>query len=274
MARFLGIDPGLHGAIAVFDDIEGTVTAYDMPTHQLTRGGKNKLELDQYGLARLIRSLAVGVKACVIEQVGAMPKQGVSSSFAFGKAYGSVIAAVAAHDIQMHFAPPMVWKRALKVPSSKDGARARASQLLPRGAHQWARAKDDGRAEASLLAYFMATAGVVTTTPAERKAVGAAPLKSDARLGGRHAGTDGPAPVAEENRGMSVHQRTALENLAKAPAGKWTNAGKHSGSAHALRALVRRGYVRQRTVSPDQPYMYQITPAGREANDLLTALGM
>ncbi|MGE5548417.1 MAG: hypothetical protein ACM33T_16045 [Solirubrobacterales bacterium] len=89
-----------------------------------------------------------------VEAVGAMPGQGVSSVFAFGKVFGLVLGILAANFIPHTLVPPQRWKRTLGVPADKDGARARASQLLPAHAGLWCRAKDDGRAEAALLAYF------------------------------------------------------------------------------------------------------------------------
>jgi crossover junction endodeoxyribonuclease RuvC len=83
-----------------------------------------------------------------------MPGQGVSGVFAFGKAYGVVIGVLAAHGVPMTFVSPVKWKKALQVPASKDGARARASQLLPQAASEWPLVKDSGRAEAALIAYW------------------------------------------------------------------------------------------------------------------------
>ena len=64
---------------------------------------------------------------------------------------------VAANFIPLTMVAPLKWKRALGVPADKDGARARASQLLPAHAGLWCRVKDDGRAEAALIAYYGVT---------------------------------------------------------------------------------------------------------------------
>ncbi len=142
-----GIDPGLSGALCIIDDA-GWVSVWDMPTHSLTRGGKNKRELDAHELSRML-SLPIG--HVFVERVGAMPGQGVSSVFAFGKAYGIILGVIACRAIPMTMVNPRVWKAALAVPAAKDGARARASQLMPEAADQWRRVKDDGRAEAALI---------------------------------------------------------------------------------------------------------------------------
>jgi crossover junction endodeoxyribonuclease RuvC len=116
------------------------------------RGGKTKRELDAHALARLIGDRRPG--HAFVELVGAMPGQGVSSVFAFGKSFGVVIGVLAALDVPFTFVAPVVWKRAFGVPAAKDGARARASQLMPAAAHHWTRVRDDGRAEAALIAYY------------------------------------------------------------------------------------------------------------------------
>lgn len=147
-----GADPGLSGAVAFFDTVTGALTVHDMPTHALSRNGKAKRELDMVELARLVD--AAGAGHAYIEQVGAMPGQGVSSVFAFGLAYGALRMAFAASFIPTTLVSPAVWKRALGAPAEKDGARARASQLLPQHAGLWTLKKHDGRAEAALLAVY------------------------------------------------------------------------------------------------------------------------
>jgi hypothetical protein len=146
-----GIDPGLSGAVALLDAATGAVVdLWDMPTLTLARGGKTKREIDAHALAGALGRDRIG--HCFIEQVGAMPGQGVSGVFAFGRAYGTAIGVLATLGIPMTFVAPVAWKRALSVPAAKDGARARASQLLPSAADRWPLKKHDGRAEAALIA--------------------------------------------------------------------------------------------------------------------------
>ena len=83
----LGIDPGLSGACALYIPTTGALTVFDMPTLALSRGGKAKREPDAVELARLIDA-AGPIAHAFVEQVGAMPGQGVSSVFAFGKVFG------------------------------------------------------------------------------------------------------------------------------------------------------------------------------------------
>lgn len=147
MITYIGIDPGLSGALAWLRP--GGLSIIDMPTLTIGRGGKRKRELDPDALANLLRD---DPGHAVIEDVHAMPGQGVSSVFSFGSTKGTIIGILAALQIPRSKVSPAVWKKALRVPADKDGARARASELFPASSHLWARVKDDGRAEAALIA--------------------------------------------------------------------------------------------------------------------------
>lgn len=155
MNTFIGIDPGLSGAIASYTPATDTLVIHDVPTHELVRNGKKKREVDLHECARIIDNLTKGAGAAItIEQVGSMPGQGVSSVFAFGKVYGILLGISASTFVPVDTVTPQVWKKAMGVTSSKDGARAKASALLPRHSHMWSRVKDDGRAEAALIAVW------------------------------------------------------------------------------------------------------------------------
>ena len=69
-------------------------------------------------------------------------------------ANGVILGVLASRSVPLLLVSPVSWKRALGVPKAKDGARARASQLLPEAAHQWRLKRHDGRAEAALLALY------------------------------------------------------------------------------------------------------------------------
>ena len=151
----IGIDPGLSGAVARYNSDAGSVIVMDMPTFTLTRNGKSKRDIDAVSLARIIDDFASEAGTCIyLEAVASRPGQGVSSVFAFGKAYGIALGIASATFCPVELVTPQVWKRALKVPADKDGARARASALLPGSAWQWPRVKDADRAEASLIALY------------------------------------------------------------------------------------------------------------------------
>lgn len=155
MTYFIGIDPGLSGAIARYDPQTNDLVVHDVPTYELKRNGKAKREVDLHGLARIMDSLTGEAEGSIlIEQVGSMPGQGVSSVFAFGKVYGILLGVSAATFVPLDTVTPAVWKKAMGVTASKDGSRARASSLLPQRSHLWSRVKDDGRAEAALLAIY------------------------------------------------------------------------------------------------------------------------
>lgn len=156
MTSFLGIDPGLSGALALYAPAGNVLDVLDMPVLSLERNGKSKKEIDLYLLARHLDDWTSRylIQLAVIEKVGSMPGQGVSSMFAFGQAYGIVQMAVASCFIPLTRVTPQKWKGALNVPAAKDGSRARASELLPKHSGLWTRVKDDGRAEASMLALY------------------------------------------------------------------------------------------------------------------------
>lgn len=148
----LGIDPGLNGAIAEYDTETGTVTIHDMPTMEVTRNGKKKREVNAQLLSQVIAGAYA--KKAVVERVGAMPGQGVTSVFSFGRSVGIVEGVLAAYDIPMTIIIPTVWQKAVGVRGGKDGSRERATQLFPSQASLFARKKDDGRSDAALIAYY------------------------------------------------------------------------------------------------------------------------
>jgi len=147
---FVGIDPGLSGALALYDPARDWLEVHDCPTLKVNGKGEMFLPgiIDILGSAEVI--------GCIIERSQAMPKQGVSSTFSYGTGYGSYLGILAALGMPHTKIGPQEWKRKLRVPSDKDGARARASELLPAHTGKWLRKKDHGRAEAALLAYFAA----------------------------------------------------------------------------------------------------------------------
>ena len=153
---FLGVDPGLSGALAFYDPAADELIVHDMPVHTITINRTKKRRLDLYALGMMLDALRNDTARAMVEDVGAMPKQGVASTFAFGFAAGAVQAAIASNIIPMALVRPAQWKRSMGLTSDKDASRRHASMLLPRHAHLWSRAKDDGRAEAALLSYLCA----------------------------------------------------------------------------------------------------------------------
>jgi crossover junction endodeoxyribonuclease RuvC len=148
-----GADPGLGGALAFLNSNDlSAVEIFDIPVFQLTRGKKAKRELD---LGQLVEIVAAHrTDHAIVEAVASMPKQGLSSTFSFGKTYGALLGILAAHHIPVTLVAAVRWKRALGVPAAKDASRFRATQLLPGAASQWPLAKHHGRAEAALLSLY------------------------------------------------------------------------------------------------------------------------
>jgi crossover junction endodeoxyribonuclease RuvC len=150
-----GIDPGLSGAVALYQPGANTApTILDMPTYEITTNGKKRRQLNIYELARWLDLNAPTIKEAVIEDPRSMPTDGGVQAFKFGFNCGAVQGVVAANFIPTKLVAPNAWKRAMGLTSDKDASRRLASQMLPQHAGLWARVKDDGRAEALLLAIW------------------------------------------------------------------------------------------------------------------------
>lgn len=147
----MGIDPGLTGAIALIDTATKELRqVQDIPILQL----KKKKRIDTYMLVQMLDSMARDTDLAVIEEVTASPQMGVVSAFNFGFGAGLLHAAVAASSITIKLVKPSVWKPALGLSRDKNKSREKAMKLWPKQAHLFARKKDDGRAEAALIAWF------------------------------------------------------------------------------------------------------------------------
>jgi crossover junction endodeoxyribonuclease RuvC len=148
----LGIDPGLSGALALYNTSDQTVEVFDMPVLELVRNGKKKGEVSAQALANLLAGR--GIKAAFLERVNAMPGQGVTSVFSFGRSTGIVEGILAAYDIPTTLVTPQAWQKAVGQRAGKDGSRERAMQLFPAQVGLFQRKKDDGRSDAALIAYY------------------------------------------------------------------------------------------------------------------------
>lgn len=141
----LGIDPGVSGALAFYwPEAPHRVIAEDFPT---AYG-----HIDSGRLADRIRQMAPDF--AVFEAVGAMPGQGVSSTFKFGRACGVIDGILGALNIPRRSVSPTVWKKHWKLTKDKEKSRALALQLFPACAKHFERKKDHNRAEAALIARF------------------------------------------------------------------------------------------------------------------------
>ena len=148
-SRVIGIDPGASGAIALL--VSGAlVSVHDMPTVTVERNKAQKRQVCPAGLSMLMQQL--NPHRATVEKVGAMPGQGVSSMFSFGRSVGIIEGVLAAKQIPVTFTTPQAWQKLSGAARGKDGSRQRVMELFPSQANLFARVKDDGRADAVLIA--------------------------------------------------------------------------------------------------------------------------
>ena len=145
----MGVDPGVSGAVAFYyPDYPQRIAVYDMPSI-----GK---EVNCPELRALMMQYRPNL--AVIESVHAMPKQGVSSSFNFGMSYGMVRGVIAACCVPQILVSPRKWKSFFSLTADKDVSRRLAILTWPESEY-FNRKKDDGRAEAALLALYGSKSG-------------------------------------------------------------------------------------------------------------------
>lgn len=150
--RYIGIDPGLSGAVAVLSGALGLeFTLLDTPVAMV---GK-KREYVAVRMVELLRPYAENSVAA-LESVHSMPKQGVASAFNLGRGLGLWIGILAALGISCDMVPPQRWKGVMMdgMGKEKDAARLRAMQLFPAASDHLALKKHHGRAEALLIAEY------------------------------------------------------------------------------------------------------------------------
>lgn len=150
----IGIDPGSSGAISFYDGSE--ILVWDMPVYEITKGKSVRKRIDIARLKGLLQDLKLnnGIEHVFLEQVSAQPGNGAAHAWTYGFGCGVLEAVVQCLGLPFTYVTPMKWKKDLNCPKDKDAARMRASQLFPAFAHNWDRKKDDGRAEASLIALW------------------------------------------------------------------------------------------------------------------------
>jgi crossover junction endodeoxyribonuclease RuvC len=153
----IGIDPGLGGALALYDG--RIVRVWDMPV--IAAGVKGKKIIDRGALFDLVGLLSdAAPQLAAVEQIQGVRNQSAHASCEFGKSAGYAEMSVVGNRIPLLMVTPASWKAHFRLPaapdtkSRKDIARRKASELLPDCRHLWARVSDDGRAEAALLAVY------------------------------------------------------------------------------------------------------------------------
>ena len=152
----IGIDPGIKGAICFFK--KGKILeVLDMPTMPV--GKKNKSQVNGSQIyneiqKRIINEDKKDIKV-VIEQVSAMPGQGVTSMFNFGQSFGVLKGIFSAMQIPMDFVWPVKWKKYYNlINTQKDSSRTKAIEFFPYISSKLSRKKDANKADAILIASF------------------------------------------------------------------------------------------------------------------------
>ena len=152
----IGIDPGISGSICFFEDGK-VLDAIEMPT--MTDGKKNKRQVNG---AQIYNEIIKRVKKndkqnvrVVIEQVSAMPGQGVTSMFNFGQSFGILKGICSAMQLPVYFVRPTKWKKYFNlINSEKDASRTRAIEIFPYFSSELSKKKDSNKADAILIASF------------------------------------------------------------------------------------------------------------------------
>lgn len=150
----IGIDPGVSGAIALVDMAGNLRHVHDMPVQ--AKGSGKKQEVNPAALYAYLQSVVPhGPVVCYIEQVGAMPGQGVTSMFSFGDSFGCARAVVAACGLPIKRVTPQAWKKRFSLTGKeKDMARTICMEAWPAAVEHFRRRKDIGRADAALIALY------------------------------------------------------------------------------------------------------------------------
>ena len=152
----IGIDPGISGSLCFFEDGK-IIDLVEMPN--MAEGKKNK---KQVNAAQIYNEIYTRIKnlekkniKIVIEQVSAMPGQGVTSMFNFGQSFGVLKGICAAMQLPMYFVRPAKWKKYFNlINAEKDASRTKAIQIFPYISAQLSRKKDANKADAILIASF------------------------------------------------------------------------------------------------------------------------
>ena len=156
----IGIDPGIKGAICILKNGK-ILDIFDMPIMPV--GKKNKSQVNASQIYNEIQKAIINEDKkdirVVIEQVSAMPGQGVTSMFNFGQSFGILKGICSAMNLSMYFVRPVKWKKHFNlINSSKDASRTKAIEIFPYFSTNLSKKKDANKADAILIAsYFEET---------------------------------------------------------------------------------------------------------------------
>ena len=152
----IGIDPGISGSICFF--LDGKINdVVEMPT--MTEGKKNKKQVNG---SQIYNEISDRIKKIdkknikvVIEQVSAMPGQGVTSMFNFGQSFGILKGICSAMQLPMYFVRPAKWKKYFNlINSEKDASRTKAIEVFPYFSSNLSKKKDSNKADAIFITSF------------------------------------------------------------------------------------------------------------------------
>ena len=152
----IGIDPGLSGSICFFEDGK-ILDVVEMPT--MTEGKKNKRQVNgsqvYNEISKKIKQVDKKDIKVIIEQVSAMPGQGVTSMFNFGQSYGILKGMCSAMQLPMYFVRPAKWKKYFGlINTEKDASRTKAIEIFPYFSSNLSKKKDSNKADAILIASY------------------------------------------------------------------------------------------------------------------------
>ena len=152
----IGIDPGISGAICFFEDGQ-VIEIIDMPV--MADGKKNKRQVNgpqiYNEISSRINKLLKKDIIVVIEQVSAMPGQGVTSMFNFGQSFGVIKGICSAMQLSMFFIRPAKWKKYFGlIKTEKDASRTKVIEIFPYISSKLSKKKDSNKADAVLIASF------------------------------------------------------------------------------------------------------------------------
>ena len=152
----IGIDPGISGSICFFQDGK-IIDVVEMPT--MTEGKKNKKQVNgsqiYNEILKRVNKLETNDIRVIVEQVSAMPGQGVTSMFNFGQSFGILKGICSAMQLPMFFVRPAKWKKYFSlINSEKDASRTRAIEMFPYFSSYLSKKKDSNKADAILIASF------------------------------------------------------------------------------------------------------------------------
>ena len=152
----IGIDPGISGSLCFFEDGK-ILEVIEMPN--MPEGKKNKRQVNgaqvYHEIYQKIKNIDKKDVKVVIEQVSAMPGQGVTSMFNFGQSFGVLKGICAAMQLSVYFVRPAKWKKYFNlINSEKDASRTKAIEIFPYFAENLSKKKDSNKADAILISSF------------------------------------------------------------------------------------------------------------------------